>query len=153
MSSSAMKFHHLPHVPRHFIFSPFPFSFFLSIFALFPSPCSHTGPHTGPHSCFTPSQRLSLCPSLVTPVISWARSTGATSASMRQGLCVVAWYSPFSWLGNNPHYNSLSHTYTWTHTQYDTHTDTHIHTFGTLIYGSWVCRRKFFSPSGKTCEK
>lgn len=84
-------------------------------------------PSTSQLQCFAAFQPLSLCPgpSRVTPIISWARSTGATSACMRQGLCVVAWYSPFSWLGNNPHYNSLSHT----HTREHIHSMTHTHTF------------------------
>lgn len=58
-------------------------------------------------------------PSLVvTHVISSARSTSATSACERRGLCVVAWYSPFSWLGINPHYSAFqAHTHSDTHTQ------------------------------------
>lgn len=43
---------------------------------------------------FFPNLTLCPCPSFVTPVISWC--AGATSACVRQGLCVVAWYSPFS---------------------------------------------------------
>lgn len=85
-------------------------------------------PSTSQLQCFAAFQPLSLCPgpSRVTPIISWARSTGATSACMRQGLCVVAWYSPFSWLGNNPHYNSLSHTHTHVNIYTVWHTHTHI---------------------------
>lgn len=62
-----------------------------------------------------------LGPSLVTPIISSARSTSATSACERQGLCVVAWYSPFSWLRINPHYSTFQ-----AHTRSDTRTHTQI---------------------------
>lgn len=107
-------------------------------------------PSTSQLQCFATFQPLSLCPSpsRVTPIIFWARSTGATSACMRQGLCVVAWYSPFSWLGNNPHYNSLSHTHTHTHVNIYTVWHTHTH-LGTLIYGFQVCRRKVLTRVGK----
>lgn len=62
-----------------------------------------------------------LGPSPVTHVISSARSTSATSACERQGLCVVAWYSSFSWLGINPHYSAFQ---AHTHTLWHTHTHT-----------------------------
>lgn len=100
-------------------------------------PNSSTGPQIQPHICSVAVfSSLALCPgpSLVTPVISWARSTGATSACVRQGLCVVAWYSPFSWLGgNNPHYNTprafLTHARTRTHTICFLHIGMHAQTY------------------------
>lgn len=101
---------------------------------------------------------LAACPgpSLVTPLISWARSAGATSACERWGLCVVAWYSPFSWPGNNPHYNtqtlSLVHacTHTLTHTkclctQACTRRHTHTHTCSTDLQPSGL-QKKVFQP-------
>lgn len=120
-------FHRLLHVAPHLIFIPLFFSPFQRLLPLcFAMLCSSVlhWPSTSQLQCFAAFQPLSLCPgpSRVTPIISWARSTGATSACMRQGLCVVAWYSPFSWLGNNPHYNSLSHTHTREHIHSMTHT-------------------------------